>query len=174
LSCDFLDFSLGLTFDHDQFQVQSENWMYDYDACGRPHPESQQSIICAACFNTADIYLTGTAGGDFDLFSDCCPVINAAIPTSSNRTVYYSSSRCLEYCLTNNETIADGWDQCIKNAVSSSNLTLANATVDEAYCGRCEYLDKNFLKNGLKSSAGSVKGTAALLLTSLVFGFMLI
>lgn len=146
--------------------------MYQADACGRPPVEVAQTIICASCFITEKPHLTGSAGGDWDLFSSCCPFVGNQVPAIERQT-YYSARNCTNsYCTTSNETIANNWDTCVKNAARTKPEAFANKSVDEAYCGRCEYINKDYLRNGLKKNGASTspKGTGAMLLIALVFG----
>ena len=155
------------------FQVQSESWMYQADACGRPPAEVQQRIICATCFITRSPYLTGSAGGDWDLFSACCPFDGE--PTTPNKTIYYSAGNCTSnYCITSNEELANGWDECVKNAARDKVDVFGNQSVEEVYCGRCEFLDHDFLKNGLERSGASTRGAGTLVLVGLVFAAILL
>ncbi|KAL3590690.1 hypothetical protein FPOAC2_12888 [Fusarium poae] len=150
------------------YQVQSESWMYHADACGRPPGEVQQSIICATCFITESTYLTGSAGGDWDLFSTCCPFSGG--PTTLNKTIYYSASNCTSnYCITSDEELANDWDKCVKDVANKKINIFANQSVEDVYCGRCEFLDHEFLKSGLQTSGASTKGIKTFVLIGLVF-----
>jgi hypothetical protein len=143
--------------------------MYYADACGRPPPEVQQTIICGACFtsNPYSFYLTGSAGGDWDLFAPCCNSSASAHQAMNNRTVYFSATSCGNFCLTNDTLLANAWDGCVADAVRT--FASSNRTGNATSCGRCEYLNKDFLKNGLQSGAApSPKGRTALLLVGLV------
>jgi hypothetical protein len=137
--------------------VQDPSWTLDAEACGRPSVEAQEEIICGTCFDYSGPYsnLTGSEGGDWDLFRPCCTTDSVRVVPDSdikNRTVYFTEDSCFQYRLTSNTTIANGWDQCVTDRLQEYRSP-TNQTLNATYCGRCEYLNKDFLKNGLKSGA---------------------
>jgi hypothetical protein len=150
------------------------------DACGRPPVEVQHDIICGTCFeypllesgNFTGLWatpnITGSRGGDWDLFAPCCPSEGKVVQSLKNTTIYYTHNSCGQFCLVNDTAIANAWDQCVTDRLHNFTSSYPNQTYAATYCGRCEYLNKDFLKKGLKSGAvASAKYTAILLITGL-------
>lgn len=137
------------------------DWANRAQACFRPPADYGIPIICTA---DPDPTQTGTAGlvspwVDFGLFESCCPWNSQ--PGIKN--VYTASRFCsTPACFTGNESIARQWPGCVlgvlgryiegvKAAGNETNVTMS------ALDAKCEYIDYERLRQGVKRSEGSLE-----------------
>ncbi|KAI0814492.1 hypothetical protein GGR55DRAFT_434637 [Xylaria sp. FL0064] len=124
------------------------NWAWNADSCVRPNTEFDIPILCQV--HRAE---NGTSlpslGVEYDAFEKCCPVL--ADYTHKNQWISIIPCR-QQFCFTNNEQLAMGFDECIYNAALDKlkDLNVTNATTTNAYRGRCEWINYDSLKKGIR------------------------
>ncbi|KAI1121555.1 hypothetical protein F5Y10DRAFT_256134 [Nemania abortiva] len=130
----------------DQLELQ-RNWAWNPEGCVRPNTEFDIPILCQV-----QRHYNGTTlpslGVEYDTFENCCPVD----PTSGQKNQWITIIPCnQQFCFTTDEQLATGFDKCIYNA-ASDKLSSSNATnaTNHAYRGRCEWINYDSLKKGIR------------------------
>ncbi|KAL0934965.1 uncharacterized protein CTRU02_209556 [Colletotrichum truncatum] len=129
-----------------------QRWHNFPEACGRPAPDLDIPIVCIAGHHT---HIVGdhleSAGADFDTFEHCCPSIQ-------NRSNIYTTGRQCDFqtCFTHQTEVALNWEACVMDAAGKKMSELEakgrkfNFTKEEAFHGRCEWIDYASLRRELK------------------------
>ena len=163
----------------DDKQIQ-RLWQVDATSCGRPPADYNISIFCRT-FNTPinDDWqpFIVEAGTDFMSFDACCPRDNG-------KNLWTLQRDCMQdYCYTSNLTIAGNFSKCInetaKVAVETAHKagTLNDTSRPDQFWGRCEYIDYESLKKGIRDNiSGSPQvhvGTSKALMNAVCVGLFL-
>lgn len=169
---------------HRNFKIQRQ-WQYNMTACYRPPPESTIPIVCTIEPGYQNSTYYPEPGTQFSTYSPCCEAPEKPFSPSDDferSTILLLDSTCsgLQACFTTNETLAKGFDKCIK---SSAELELARRKkVGEvpanvtfyAPLGYCEYIDFATLKKGITGDAVGLGGLSVKKLVTICLGVMLI
>jgi len=134
-------------------------WQYDVLSCGRPAADYGIPIVCSV----SGVDITNTTAS-FDTFSACCP-------TSITGTNNYVQRRgCQTFCYTADETLAKGFDACVKDEAQKAVYNPGFENV----AGRCQYIDYESLKKGVKSGATQHKVWSFQMIAGIGMAFLLV
>ncbi|KAI0512898.1 hypothetical protein F5B22DRAFT_613655 [Xylaria bambusicola] len=168
----------------DRNEIPQRMWTYDPHSCLRPNTEFDLPIICQVHYPNIGQRFS-SQGVEFDTFQKCCPNTNS--PHQINQWVQINTCELL-VCFTDNETLAKGFDQCIYETAETKKEMINNTTSNtngsyygdhSFYSGRCEWIDFDNLKKGIRNvedldSSAPAKGLLLrLLLTTTLMAVLL-
>ncbi|KAJ3567874.1 hypothetical protein NPX13_g6620 [Xylaria arbuscula] len=129
----------------DKQDQPQHDWVWDRNSCFRPNTESGLTVICQV-ERPSDPYRLASQSVEYDTFEKCCPDTHG-FADYENQWIRINTCE-MQVCFTNNETLAQVFDQCI---YETSAAKLNTTKLDKAYRGRCEWVDYDSLKRGIRS-----------------------
>ncbi|KAK4185615.1 hypothetical protein QBC35DRAFT_465405 [Podospora australis] len=150
-----------INFNHRSFFQDRWNWYGQ--ACYRPAPDLDLPILCKVDMNrtlsNGTNEITGSEGGDFDLFRPCCWPGTDEDPEDSRRSLYLLQDNCGgPACFTKSRERASNWTECLQAQLGrllERNKTLGDQYQKEAADGWCETVWYEQVQKGLQNSAGN-------------------
>ncbi|KAI0506838.1 hypothetical protein F5B22DRAFT_432460 [Xylaria bambusicola] len=129
----------------DETHVIQRSWATMADGCLRPNTEFTIPIMCQLLHPATHKASPVASGGvEYDTFETCCP--NTNYPAQRNHWALVNRCR-LQVCFTDNETLAMEFDECVyKTSTAKLNVT----KLADSYRGRCEWIDFDSLKKGVR------------------------
>ncbi|KAI0521674.1 hypothetical protein F5B22DRAFT_595843 [Xylaria bambusicola] len=160
------------------FELQHQ-WRTNPDTCVRPNLEFDLPVLCQVNKAYGEPSDITSLGKEYDAFAECCPSFNQL---NIHQNHWLASNVChTQFCFTENNTTAMGFDECVYNAGDKLNSDLKlNSTESSTYRGRCEWINYDSLKKGVVDDPADITNAAstprllslALLATTLTGAFL--
>ncbi|KAJ3573918.1 hypothetical protein NPX13_g4534 [Xylaria arbuscula] len=125
------------------------NWAWNQDSCVRPNTEFDLPVLCQVNPDYGTNKNLTTRGKEYDAFKECCPNLKDA---GLRQNQWISINVCAtQFCFTMDNSTAKHFDECIYNAGNKLGDDLKlNDTERNTYRGRCEYINYDSLKKGVR------------------------
>ncbi|KAK3987532.1 hypothetical protein QBC44DRAFT_360759 [Cladorrhinum sp. PSN332] len=149
------------------------NWIVNPQSCYRPPPDLNLKFLCGVSVNrtlTEDAnVITGTEGGNFELFKSCCGGSNDSGSKGEQNwgnardKIYRLEHNCGGVvCFTGNEGDASGWGECVKKKVDEFRRENGRETEeeddDDLVSGWCETVWYENLEKSIAKTSSAAGG----------------
>ncbi|KAI0804096.1 hypothetical protein GGR55DRAFT_659774 [Xylaria sp. FL0064] len=141
-----------------EFSIQYD-WAVNHAACLRPTTEYDITIVCEVY--KLDAPRLPSLGIEYDAFAKCCNRTDQ----NRNATQWIVIDPCeTEYCFTNDQALAANFDQCISNTATEEAKKLKSNVTGINYRGRCEWIDYDEIKKGVREDPADLSSAAGFVL----------